>query len=240
MKRAGLVLLLLALTAGGVMAGGTGEKKGSASGVGVSAPTGSLPIVKEKLTLKMLTNDWTGIVVGNDMPVYKELEKRTNVHLDITLLPIQNTLDKFNLIMASGDLPDIVGWGNADAFNKFGMQGALVPLQDLIKKFGPDIQKAIENPLPNDSLPYKLNAWAELRAADGNLYTVPTISSSSAIGPVFGIRTDWLDKLGLKVPDTTDDLYNALKAVTSHFGWNSREAFLSESERRMINILTEI
>ena len=34
--------------------------------------------------------------------------------------------------------------------------------------------------------------------------------------------------------------HTTMASVTSHFGWNSREAFLSESERRMINILTEI
>jgi len=211
MKRAGLVLLLLAVAVSFVMAGGSGEKKGSGAAV-TTAPAGGLPIVKDKLTLKMLTNDWAGIVVGNDMPVYKELEKRTNIHLDITLLPIQNTIDKFNLIMASGDLPDIVGWGDAVAFNKFGMQGALIPLQDLIKKYGPDITKALENPLPNDKLPYRMDLFKEITAGDGNIYTVPGISSSNAIGAVWGIRVDWLEKLGLKVPETTDDLYAVLKA----------------------------
>jgi putative aldouronate transport system substrate-binding protein len=211
MKRAMLALLILAMVVGFAAAGGSGEKKEGAAAT-TMAPAGGLPIVKDKLTLKMLTNDWAGIVVGNDMPVYKEMEKRTNIHLEFSLLPVQGTVDKLNLIMASGDLPDIIGYGDAATFNKYGMQGALIALQDLINKYGPDVKKAIENPLPGDPLPYKLNGWAELTAADGNVYTVPNISSTNAIGPVFGIRTDWLEKLGLKVPDTTDDLYNVLKA----------------------------
>lgn len=210
MKRALLVLLVLAVAAGFAAAGGAGEKKDGAAAA--TAPGGTLPIVKDKLTLKMLTNDWAGISVGNDMPVYKEMEKRTNIHLDITLLPIQGTVDKLNLIMASGDLPDILGWGDAVTYNKYGMQGALIPLQDLIRKYGPDITKALENPLPYDKLPYKMDLFKEITAGDGNIYTIPGISSSNAIGAVFGIRTDWLDKLGLKIPDTTDDLYAALGA----------------------------
>ena len=114
--------------------------------------------------------------------------------------------------MASNDLPDIVGWTNTEAILKYAKQGAFLPLQDLIREHAPNIVKALDNPLPNDKLPYKLNIWAELTADDGNIYTVPCITSSNAIGAVYAIRTDWLEKLNLKVPETAEELYNVLKA----------------------------
>jgi len=209
MKRFILVAASLVLVAGLAFAsGGSGEGTGAAS----TATAGGLPLVKEPITLKVLTNDWAGIVVGPEMPVAKEISKRTNVKFDVQLLPLTGTLDKLNLIMASGDLPDLLGYGNADIINKFGPQGAFIPVQDLIAKYGPDIKKSLDNPLPNDKLPYKINAWAEITASDGNIYTIPGISSSNAIGAVWGIRIDWLAKLGLATPDTLDDLYKAFVA----------------------------
>lgn len=200
-------MMLLSFTACGTTTTGgtTGNSSEKLSGALVS---------KDKITLKMLTTEWAGITVGNGMIVYQELEKRTNVRLEFTLLPLTNPAqsEKFNLIMASGDLPDLIGYGNADLITKYGLEGALIPLNDLIKKHAPDITKALDNPLAKDKLPYKLNNWAEITAADGKIYTIPTISSTSAIGAVFAMRTDWLEKLKLKVPTNSTELYDVLKA----------------------------
>lgn len=179
-----------------------------------STPTSSgLPIVKDKITLKILSESRADMQLGNDMPVFKELEKRTNVHLEWQLLPVTKPEEKFNLIMASGELPDLISF-NAypELLIKYGMQGAIIPVQDLIKKHAPDIKKALDNPLPEDKLPYKMDCWGEITASDGNIYNVPLISSSNAIGAVYAIRVDWLDKLNLKMPETLDDLYKVLKA----------------------------
>lgn len=171
-----------------------------------------LPIVKDKLTLKILCPSWSGIEVGNAMPVLQELEKRTNIHLDFNVLPATNPAEKFNIIMASGDLPDIISYTDKDAINKYGMEGALISVQDLINKHAPNIKKALDNPLEGETLPYRLNPWSEIAAIDGNTYTIPILTASNSTGPIWGIRTDWLDKLGLKMPETIDELYTALKA----------------------------
>ena len=206
-----VVLMLVSVTACGTK-DNTGSTTTSTATTGEKL-SGAL-VSKDKITLKMLTTEWSGLIVGNDMAVYKELEKRTNVHLEFTLLPLTNPAqnEKFNLIMASGDLPDLIGFGTADLIVKYGVEGALIPLQDLIKKNAPDIVKALDNPLSTDKLPYKMNNWAEITAADGNIYNVPLISSSNAIGAVFAMRTDWLDNLKMKVPTTSTELYDVLKA----------------------------
>jgi putative aldouronate transport system substrate-binding protein len=144
------------------------------------------------------------------MPVFQELEKRTNIHLEWQLLPAEDNLTKLNLIMASGDLPDLVsydGWGDSKkTFDKFAAQGAIVALNDLIDQNAPNIKATLNNP------PYKVpNLKAEITSADGKIYTLPTLTEVHT-GMIFCIRQDWLDKLGLKVPETTDDLYAALKA----------------------------
>ena len=46
-----------------------------------------------------------------------------------------------NLLLATGDLPDIVG-GNLiqQPVNQYGPEGAFVPLNDLVKEHAPNIQ----------------------------------------------------------------------------------------------------
>lgn len=171
-----------------------------------------LPIVKDKMTLKILTSSSAVYPIGNEMPVLQELEKKTNVHLEFTLLPATNPLEKFNLIMASGDLPDLIAYNDVKLINKYGMDGAFIPVQDLIKKHAPNLTKALNNPLEGEKIPYKLNNWAEITAGDGNIYSVPLLSSANALGAAYGMRVDWLEKLGLKEPKTMDELYTALKA----------------------------
>ena len=163
--------------------------------------------------MRILSETRADIQLGNDMPVFQELEKRTNVHLDWELLPVTKPEEKLNLIMSSGQLPDLVSLSPyPELIVKYGMEGAFIPVQDLIKEHAPDIKKALDNPLPGDKLPYTMDCWAELTASDGNVYTVPLLSSSNAIGAVYAIRDDWLQKLNLKTPETLDELYTALKA----------------------------
>ncbi len=192
----------------------TQSSSASTSSDGGSTEAGGLPIVDEPITLRVLSENRADITLGNDMPVFQELEKRTNIHLEWELLPIDGgeKTTKFNVIMASGDIPDLVHHTDANNVNRYGMQGLFLPLQDLINEYAPNIVETFNNPLEGDEIPYDIDVWGSITAADGNIYTVPIISASNAIGAVWGIRTDWLDTLGLEIPETTDELYEVLKA----------------------------
>lgn len=195
--------------------GGTESSAAStATSDGGTAEAGTLPIVDEPITLRVLSENRADITIGNDMPVIQELEKRTNIHLEWELLPVDSgeKTTKFNVIMASGDIPDLVACSTANDVNKYGMQGLFLSLRDLINEYAPNMVKVFNNPLEGDEIPYDIDVWGSITAADGNIYNIPIISASNAIGAVWGIRTDWLDTLGLSVPETSDELYNVLKA----------------------------
>lgn len=113
---------------------------------------------------------------------------------------------QFNLMMASGDIADIVayyeGSGGHTAIEKLGSEGAFVPLEDLIAKHAPNLKKVIlDDPAVR----------AAVTAPDGHIYYVPMLSALNAARGWF-IRYDWLDKLGLKPPKTTEELYKVLVA----------------------------
>lgn len=165
-----------------------------------------LPIADAPVTLTILTTSLTSTTISNDLPTFKELEKRTNVHLEWTLLPASGAADKFNLIMLSGNLPDLINYTDMTVCYKYAMQGAFVPLEDLIKQYAPHFQAILDNP------PFPIpNIKAELSAGDGHIYAFPQFSDDY-MGEVYYVREDWLKKLNLKIPATTDEYYGMLKA----------------------------
>ncbi|MEF3048967.1 extracellular solute-binding protein [Pseudotabrizicola sp. L79] len=138
-------------------------------------------------------------------PVEEAAREMTGVHL-IDKTSGKNTKDNneaMNLLIASGDLPDIVG-GNLikQPVNQYGPEGAFVPLNDLVKEHAPHIQAFWDaNP----------EVLASITAFDGNYYYIPYLPDGK-FGRAWYIRQDWLDKLGLQQPQTVDEYYEVLKA----------------------------
>lgn len=119
--------------------------------------------------------------------------------------------EKRQLSLASGDYPDafwLVTWldsiSKVDA-QKYGQEGVLLPLNDLIKEHAPNIQKAM------DEIPY---LEAGITAPDGNIYGLPLLGECyhcSRYGKMW-INTEWLDNLGLEMPTTTEEFREVLQA----------------------------
>ncbi|WP_127585338.1 extracellular solute-binding protein [Paenibacillus koleovorans] len=137
---------------------------------------------------------------GNE-PIFAEIEKKTNVQLKLTNIPTASYTDKFKVTLVSGNLPDVMDSDIASA-KKYGMDGAFLALDDLLKKFGPNIMKSIKDE----------GLEASLRASDGKIYGIPYFTMPGTTAAVPQYRQDWLDQLNLKVPTTPDEFYKVLKA----------------------------
>ncbi|WP_453991044.1 extracellular solute-binding protein [Bacillus nitroreducens] len=159
-------------------------------------------VSKDPLELSIHLHYADKYIFDDEWLVFKEAANKTNVTLKGTAS--KNATDSnevFNLMMASGDIPDIVH-SSVQNLNQFGAEGAFIPLNDLIEEHAPNIKKAFEeNP----------EAKKYVTSTDGNIYTIPFIRDGN---PEKGwyIRYDWLEKLNLEVPETTEDYYNVLKA----------------------------
>jgi putative aldouronate transport system substrate-binding protein len=172
-----------------------------------------LPIVSQPLTLTywapMASNVAASMKSFDEMGCYRELEKRTGIHLEFQHPPLQRDQDQFNLLVASGKYPDILetNWlgtyagGPAKAIK----DGVIIRLNDVVDRYAPNLKKLLtEHP-----------EWRKQIVTDeGDVYCFPFLRSEpillTFIGPV--IRADWLDKLGLKVPTTIDAWHTMLKA----------------------------
>jgi putative aldouronate transport system substrate-binding protein len=139
-----------------------------------------------------------------------ELEKKTGVHLDFVSVPTDGAHDKLTLMLASGDYPEILlaaGLSNAELVKYGTQEKILIPLNDLIDKYAVNLkQRWAENPS------YK----TQMTTPDGNIYGIPSADSGMTGHGAYPVKLwmnmDWLKKLGLSVPTTTDELRTVLLA----------------------------
>jgi len=173
----------------------------------------SFPLA-ETAELSFITSAETGTTQDpNERIIFQRLEEETNVHINWTCFVSDQFADKKNLALANAkDLPDglfTAGMSDYDML-RYAKQGVIVPVEDLIENYMPNLKKVLdENP------EYR----AMITATDGHIYGFPWIeqlgSGKEAIQTIGGmpfINKKWLDELGLPVPQTTDELKEALIA----------------------------
>lgn len=168
-------------------------------------------------------------------PVEQAAREMTGIHLTDATVGT-NTVDSreaHNLLIASGNIPDIFGGENVrDFVNTYGPQGAFLPLDDLIEEHAPNLAAFIEeNP----------DRFAAIRSADGNLYYIPYIPDGF-FGRAYFIRQDWLDALGLEQPQNVDEVYETLVAFRDRDpngnGRKDEIPFFSRDFEEMIRLVT--
>ncbi|RED58482.1 extracellular solute-binding protein [Cohnella lupini] len=197
MVMASLMVMLLAACSSnnnGENASGAASPAGSAVSSEAGSPAAS---PEDKPSLKRL-----GVWQDQDYnayPVAKMLEEKTGYKVQYDMLP-QDWTEKLNLLMASGESYDLVSmFSDMALYSDYAQKGALIDLTPLIDQYGPNIKAAISQ------------QSIDALKVDGKLYAIPT-SVTYDINSSILIRTDWLEKVGLQMPTTTDELVAVLKA----------------------------
>ncbi|MBM7069180.1 extracellular solute-binding protein [Actibacterium sp. 188UL27-1] len=166
---------------------------------------GHLPIAEETLELTVHMHHKRYTSYDESWPVEQAARKMTNIHLkDVTVgSNTDNSEEAMNLLLATGKMPDIVGTSRIkDVVFQYGPEGAFLPLNDLIDEHAPNI-KAFFDERPE--------VKAALQASDGNLYYIPYLPDGK-YGRAYFIRYDWLETLGLELPETVEEVKAVLEA----------------------------
>lgn len=141
---------------------------------------------------------------GEVMPVFRLAGEKTNVEIVNVANPVsQNSIEEFQLQATEKFPADIYGGVNIkSSIMSYAAQGAFLPLNDLIEEYAPNVKAFLkENP----------DKKASMTAADGNIYMLNYIPDGKTSRAYF-IRTDWLDKLGLDIPENFEELETTLYA----------------------------
>lgn len=156
-------------------------------------------ITQEPLGLSILFVSQPGLLDDEDLALFEEAAKLTNISLHRA--ENTNTEQQYSIVLPSDYDADIVQ-GLCKDLNNGGKEGAYLPLDELIEQYAPNIKKLFE-----DNPALKMGSLA----SDGKLYTIPYMTQEAPIAG-FYIRQDWLDKLGLPVPETAEQYYQTFKA----------------------------
>jgi len=142
-----------------------------------------------------------------DNVFWKKIEELTGTDVQITWVPDSGYTDKTAAIIASGDMPDVIGV-NGSAQYKSGV--ILNAIQSgLFWDLGPYL-KDYPNLNPDNMNPITASNFK----IDGKFYGLYRETYISRNGLYY--RNDWLQKLNLKQPETMDDLYAMLKAFSEN------------------------
>lgn len=137
-----------------------------------------------------------------EIPTIKYMGEKTNTNLDVTFLSQDKYHEQLKLKFAAGDFPDV--------FMEYGLNNALVSetinnglimeLNDLIDKYGPNLKKQIPQEI-----------WDSV-TVNGKIMAIPEPQPGNAPAEkLFYVRKDWLDKLGLQPPKTSDEYLDMLR-----------------------------
>lgn len=134
-----------------------------------------------------------------DAPFVKQLEQKIleKLNIDLTVTGEQNPSDqeeKAKLMLSSGEQLDMFNMGD---WTKYMTTGTIIPLNDLLNKYGQDIL--------NKSIPEAIKNHTD---KDGKIWA--TGYEQYPVSIVVWMRQDWLDALKLQVPTTIDEYENAV------------------------------
>ncbi|WP_141504318.1 extracellular solute-binding protein [Paenibacillus luteus] len=132
----------------------------------------------------------------------KQIEEYTNTKLNLQIVPSTGGEEKLNVTIASGDMPTLLATvvKNSTIINA-ARAGAFWEIGDLIKDY-PYFSEI--NSVVYDNI-----------SIDGKVYGLPR--TRPLIRPVLAYRTDILKELGMKEPETPDELFEVLTAVKQKY-----------------------
>ena len=167
------------------------------------------PIVNEKISVSMMGSKAAIQGAWDTLKFFVEMENKTNISFTFDTPASEVFEEKKNLALAGGNYPDVffgAGLTNAQQI-KYGMdEKILIPLDDLIENYGPNIKKMFEeHPEVKQSI----------TAPDGHIYALPNFNEGSlAKTPTWWYNGEWLEELGIsadELPTTTEEFYELLK-----------------------------
>src|SRR5690625_4900677 len=207
-------MVVLAACSGGYSEGSDADADGDANDDSEASNVNEsgFPIVDEEIEMEIFANkpaqnednDW------NDILIWNEYRDMTGIDAKWNLINPDALDEKRNLALGSGDLPDaffLGGLTNTDLL-KYGEQETLIPLNDLIDEYAPNLSELMDN---------DPSIQKALTFPDGNIYSMPALIEEDFLSLRLSARPwineDWLDDLNMDMPETTDEFHAYLKAV---------------------------
>lgn len=163
------------------------------------------PIVKEPVTKRYMIRKPPHIGDPSQMVTFQKYEQMTNVKVQWDVVSSDGFSERVNLVMASNNMPDAIIKGVPD-ISKSAADGSIIDISGLIDEYSVGIKGLYEK--------YPAVKAASM-SPDGKIYSIPGINTlipNLTLHRNLWINKKWLDKLGLKPPETTEEFLDVLRA----------------------------
>ncbi len=155
-------------------------------------------------------------------PFAKELEKQTGVRVKYIHPSLKGGNQQFKLLIASGDLPDIVEY-DVTRLSKASFENYVMRLNETMEKWSPNLKEYLKRSPEVDKM---------IRTDAGDYLFYPFVRDSETLRVYFGpmIREDLLEKLGLPVPETIEEWHTALTMMKQQLGIEAPLIYSGDAE----------
>lgn len=137
----------------------------------------------------------------NNGPIETALEELTGYEVEVTWVPNSSYTDKVSVVLAGGDLPDILVTTGKDT--------------NIISAVDDGVFWQLDDYIPQFENLSKINPDVQLNASfNGETYGIYRSRDVMRAGVI--IRRDWLNNLGLEAPKTADEFTEMLRAFKNN------------------------
>ncbi|WP_276947766.1 extracellular solute-binding protein [Acetatifactor muris] len=159
-------------------------------------------IADEPITVSVMLSDNSQQPKRQDAPAHEEIFRKTNIQLEFQIVPAASYEEKQSVVLGTNNFPDVIYLQNGTKdIVQYGTSGIFEPLMQYVN----------EETMPNFYKFWQQYPDMKKYLLEGELYAFPVVArdeSAAGFGPV--IRMDLLEKHDIPIPQTFDELLEAL------------------------------
>ncbi|MFE7270104.1 extracellular solute-binding protein [Streptomyces sp. NPDC057623] len=161
------------------------------------------------LSFSLLHNNNPVYPTKSDWLFWKEVTQRTGITLKPVDVPLADYEKKRSVLIGAGDAPFLIPKTYHPSEVAFVSSGAILPVSEYVHLM-PNFQAKVKK--------WKLEPELDsIRQSDGKYYLLPGLHEKAKSGYSLSFRTDILEKHGLSLPTTWDEVYDVLKALKQEY-----------------------
>ncbi|MBG9792756.1 peptide permease [Paenibacillus dendritiformis] len=157
----------------------------------------SITIVMNSLGIKF-PEPWT----ENDNPYLSYIEDETGLQVEVIIPPWHRYEDRVGAMMMSSHTPDLISISDPNWVSHYARKQMLAPLDHLIERYAPQLKERVP-----------AEVWEQV-SFNGQVYAIPSLNEAKGLEMMY-IRKDWLDRLGLALPKTLDEIVAVMRAFSA-------------------------
>ena len=190
------------------------SEAGSVAGTGMDKPAENGPLTPYEEPVTITWAVQTSAVQQFFGDTYDDnrwsrlIKERLNIDVEVKFSADSSTdayRNKMSVLLASGDFPDVLRWGDKTFFNQANEAGYIMDIEDVFNDYASDAVKEYRT---------QYEESFDGVTVDGRLMAFPYMNDNFHQASYLWIRDDWLENTNSTVPTTVDEMVELARKFT--------------------------